>query len=320
MGRMKCLLLFVAIIAGLTASPVSAAEKYISFGGGGPGGNWYIVTGGVAPLLTREIEGLNVVSQATEGDLENAMRLAAGEIDMTINHAPTLYNLYNAKAGFKDKKPAKNIRLMCTYDFMLVSICVLAKSDIYKLSDLVGKKIAVGNPGGGTVRNAQRLFGALGMWDKIEPRYMSFADGATALKEGHVDVLFQNGAPVPNVISVEATHKIRLIGLTEEEAKIFKQKYPAFTVRNIEPKTYETIDYPVRSFGNLMWFATTDRVEEKWIYEIVKSLFTAQKENRLSAIHKRLSKNLSPSIESGRELGIPFHQGAIKYYKEKGLW
>ena len=203
---------------------------------------------------------------------------------------------------------------------MLVSICVLKDSNIHNLSDLAGKRIAVGNPGGGTVRNAQRIFGALGMWDKIEPKYMSFADGATALKEGHVDVLFQNGAPVPNVLSVQATHPMRLIGLSEEEGKIFKKKYPAYTVDFIKPKTYETIDYPVRSFGNLVWFATSDKLEEKWVHDMLVVLFKAKKEGRLDAISKKLQKNLFPSIKDGRETDIPFHAGAIKYYKEQGLW
>ena len=202
---------------------------------------------------------------------------------------------------------------------MLVSICVLKESNIKTLSDMAGKRIALGPPGGGTVRNAQRLFGALGLWDKIKPRNMSFADGATALKEGHVDVLFQNGAPVPNVLSVEATHSIRLIGLTEAEAKIYKQKYPGYRIKHISPKTYATIDYPVLSFGTLMWIATTDKMEDKWIYELLKVTFTEKDKGTLQKIHVRLA-DISPSIEDGKDIGIPFHSGAIKYYKEKGWW
>jgi len=183
---------------------------------------------------------------------------------------------------------------------------------------MVGKRIAMGPPGSGTGTNAKRLFGALGLWDKIKPRYMGFADGATALIEGHVDVLMQNGAPIANVISVQAVRPIRLIGLTEKEGKIYKKKYPGYMIKDIAPKTYETIDYPVRSFWSIVFFDTTDKMEDEWIYQIVKVMFAAKKKGTLNKIHVLL-KQLAPGLKEGKDLDIPFHPGAIKYYKEKGL-
>ena len=308
--------LFFALCTVFTSGVAGAETKYLNFGSSSPGGIWYYIGGGLAPIWTRDIKGLNVVAEATAGDLENARRLGKGEVDISMNHSPTLKSLYYGTGDFKE--PHKNVRLVFAIYKSPVSICVLKKSDIKTLSDLAGKKIAMGPPGSGSGKSAKKLFEAIGLWDKITPRYIGYQDGATALKEGHVDCLFQNGAPAANVLSVEATHPIRLLGLTDKEAEQFLAKYPGYVIRDLAPKTYESIDYPVKIFWTVVFVDTNDSVEEKWIYEIVKDTFKEKEKGTFNKIHV-LMKQIEPGIEPAKELGIPFHPGAVKYYKEKGL-
>ncbi len=313
-------LFFLALASCLifTALPASAADTtYIKFGGGGAGSMWFFQVGGLAPIWTRQIEGLNVVSQATAGDLVNVRKVGKGELDTAMAHSPTIVAGYNGEDVFKEAY--KNIRLMNGVYESAVSIVVLEDSGIKSISDMAGKRVAVGPPGGGSARNSQKLFTALGMWDKIKPRFIAWKDAATALKEGNVDVFFQNGAPHPAVVSVEATHKIRLIGLTKEEGEIFCKKWTGYHMACMPPGTYETIDYPVWIFWDWTMDIVNADVEAKWVYDMLKVSFAEKEKGTLKNIHVLLDQ-WSPALKVGRGLGVPYHPGAIKYYKEKGLW
>lgn len=311
----------IAILVGgllLTPDPLPAQTKYINFGGSGPGGLWYHMVGGVSPILTREIKGLNVVAEATGGDLENARRMGKKELDMVFLHGATLMDVYHGKGNFKDRPPAQKIRILCKVYDSGFTAAVLKDSKIKGYSDLIGKKVAVGPPGSGTLKSAQMVFGALGLLDKVDMKFLGYDDGATALKEGHVDAVMQNGAPASNIMSIEATQPIRLIGLNPEEREMFRKKYPAIVVRDIPAGTYKTVQEPVPSFWSVVYWVTHSDLEEKWGYEILKTVFDPQKKRDLENIQV-LYKQLSPGLEEAKDLGVPHHPGAIKFYKEKGL-
>jgi len=321
MRSQKFICWMITIVAGcllLTPNPLPAQTKYINFGGSGAGGLWYVMVGGVSPILTREIKGLNVVAEATGGDLENARRIGKKELDMVFLHGATLTDVYQGKGNFKDRPPAKNLRVMAKVYASGFTAAVLKDSKIKGYSDMVGKKVAVGPPGSGTLKSAQLVFDALGLTGKVDLKFLGYDDAETALKEGHVDVVMQNGAPASNIMTIEATDPIRLIGLNQKEQEMFRKKNPSLVVRDIPGNTYRTVKEPVPSFWSVVFWVTHSDLEEKWVYEILKTVFDPQKKKVLETIQV-LYKELSPGIEEAKDLGIPLHPGAIKFYKEKGL-
>jgi len=299
------------------SGPAAAAETRINFGTSSPGGIWYYIGGGLAPIWTRNIPDLNVVAEATGGDLENARRLAKGEVDISMNHSPTIKRAYDGVGEFKE--PAKDLRLVFAIYDSARSIATLKSSNIKTLAGLAGKKIAVGPPGSGSGKDAKMLFDSIGLGSKVELVYIGYDDGATALKEGAVQAVFQNGAPSANILSIEATHPINLLGLTKDEAKMFMEKNKGYIIKDIPPKTYASIDYPVSIFWNVVFADAHARVEDKVIYEITKTTFAELNKGTFANIHV-LMKQINPGIEDGKNLGVPFHPGAIKYYKEIGVW
>ena len=70
----------------------------------------------------------------------------------------------------------------------LVYTVTLDASGIKNIKDLKGKRVAVGAAGSGAEANARQILEAYGItYNDIEVQYLSFAEGASALKDGNVD-------------------------------------------------------------------------------------------------------------------------------------
>ena len=198
-NRFKCLpRISGAVLTGLVAmsltgvllssAPVEAATVYLNFAGSRPGGGWFYMAGGLSPILTREIKSLNVVAESTQGDVENVRRMATGDLDMAIAHAPTMAEAYLGVRSFKGKKPAKDVRVLMKFYDSPFGVLALKSSGIKTFDDLAGKTIAGGPAGSGSIKNFKMALEAFGLMKKIKAvKYLTYADETTAMIDGRLD-------------------------------------------------------------------------------------------------------------------------------------
>ena len=100
-----------------------------------------------------------------------------------------------------------------------------------------------------------------------------------------------------------------LKGITDKHGSIY--------IESVIPKgTYAKLDQDVKTLAVPVIFVTTEATDEKLVYNITKLLF--DKKADLVAVYKEAQKlTLQNAVAVP---SVPYHPGAIRYYKEQGAW
>lgn len=308
----------IALIIGFPMPTVSQEKMNISFGGSSPGGMMYYLVGAAGNIITRDLPEYNITQVTTGGSTENCKRLLKGELDMGIVYGPHVYMSLHNQGPFKDFPKGTMLRGVAKA-YEGASYCVtLPDSEIKSMNDLIGKTVALGPPGSGTVFNSSNVLRALGLLDKIKPRMMSFADAGRAVENRQIDAFFQSSAPAGAVVKLAETKGAYVIPFTDEEmAKIVKE-YPFYYTATMKADVYKNVPATQMPYLTVYWVAH-ERVPEQAIYDITKHVMMPDIKKQLGEAHKGW-KQMAPDTKRFMALGAPVHPGAEKYYKEAGVW
>ena len=297
---------------------VSLAKMNISFGGSSPGGMMYYLVGAAGNVITRELPEYNITQVTTGGSTENCKRLLKGELDMGIVYGPHVYMALHNQGPFKNDPTGTMLRGVAkAYEGASYAV-TLAGSDIKTMNDLIGKTVALGPPGSGTVFNSSNVLRALGLLDKVKPRMMSFADAGRAVENRQIDAFFQSSAPAGAVTKLAETKGAYVIPFTEEEMAKIVKAYPFYYAAVMKKGVYKNVPPTLMPYLTVYWVAH-ERVSAQAIYDICNLVFQPKIKKELGDAHKGW-KQMAPDTKRFRNLGAPVHPGAEKYYKEKGLW
>ncbi|MBQ6780951.1 MAG: TAXI family TRAP transporter solute-binding subunit [Treponema sp.] len=308
-------LLLVAMALGnpLFAKKDKAAK--LSFGTGSTGGNFYLIGGGLATILNSKLSGKYVfTAEETGGGTANLAMIESGDLDLGIAMTSSLSEGLNGTAKWTNGKPMKNVRGLVPLYPSFMTMYVLENNSIKKLSDINGKIVGLGSKGAAMDGVLRTAFDKMG----LKPASI-FNDGhgatATAVSQGQVDiaVLFSY-PPFAAITQLEATKKLRFIGLTADEQKYLSDNYSFYSADVLPAGSYQgvTEDIPTISEWNML--VVSKKLSVNDAYTIAKTLFENNPE--LLALHKSLIY-CDPKYE--KSFNVPLHPGVIKYLKEKGI-
>jgi len=295
-----------------------ADRKFVTIGTGDPGGTLYVFGAGLAQLYSQKIQGVIVNAQSTSGTFTNASLLLQDKIDAGMSVLIGLWYTYNSRMGLSDKVPVgheKKLRIIAPLYKTMLYMVTLKTSGIRNLSDMAGKKVAIGAKGSAAQKNFEEFLTVNGLWDKITPVYVPFSAGLDELGNKRVDVAFTaGGVPVAALLQLCSQHDIRFIPVTPEIVEEYNKRTPMLYFE-MPANTYKGQDQPVgMGYGPAVFFATSDQ-EDNLVYEMTKTLW--ENLDSLKSIHK-VAEELD--INDVRvKLPIPYHKGALRYYREKGL-
>jgi len=163
--------------------------------------------------------------------------------------------------------------------------------------------------------------GGLGLED-IKPAYLSFTESITAIKDGTVDVgVISAGYPVASLLDLARQIPLRLIPYSEEELKRLMSSHPYYVRVVIPANTYQGISTDTLTRGIVTAIFCRSEMSEALVYQMMKALYDYPKER--DAIHPQARQWNLENMYRGAEYTtkyIPFHSGAIRYLKEKGVW
>ncbi|MGQ9674866.1 MAG: TAXI family TRAP transporter solute-binding subunit [Chloroflexota bacterium] len=129
---------------------------------------------------------------------------------------------------------------------------------------------------------------------------------------------WDGGLPTAAVLDLGATPGVSIVVIPHGDAvPKMTQKYgPVYFEIKIPKGTYggQDVEVPVAGVANLL--VAHEKMEESLVYNIVKVMFDHKDE--LVAVHKEAENLKLESAIVGSS--VPFHPGAIKFYKEKGVW
>lgn len=292
----------------------AAAKKFINIGTGGTAGTYYPLGGAIAEILNKNIPGMNASAQSTGATVANINMLKDGSIDMAIVQNDITYYAANGTEMFKDKK-VDSIKAIAALYPETVQIVSLEKNGINSVSELKGKRVAVGAAGSGTEANARQILEAHGIsYDDISVQYLSFGEAASALKDGNVDVAFVTaGFPTAAVQDIASQNKVKLIAVDAAKVDALMKKYPFYTKTTIPANTYAGLAVDTPAVAVMAMLVVNDKVDDKLGYELTKAIFSNLERLQAShAVGKMITKETAV-----KGLPIKLNAGAEKYFNEK---
>lgn len=311
-------LLVAVLIAGCTPAEEGEQVANISFATSGQGGTFYAAGAGIAALVTGEVEGLTVNAEVTLGVVENARLMSTGETEMGFNYGSTAYNIQRGLAEFEGQA-YDGLRAVANIHDGALNIVTLQSSSFFKLDDLIGATISIGPRGSGSASVAEEFLRSAGLFDLIDIQYLSFSDSANSLRDGFIDGFIIGGtSPIPALIELESTNPLRLIPVDEARLEKFLSDYPYHVAYTIPTGVYTSVTTPVQTVGyTVIWVARED-VPEWVIYEMLSVMFSESGREYLETV-QRAFREMSPGTDRFRNIDLPLHPGAERYYEEQGL-
>jgi uncharacterized protein len=315
MRMTKRLSLFAAAAAFTASTAVLAAPTFINILTGGTSGVYYPIGVGLSQLYSNGIEGSKTSVQATKASVENLNLLQSGRGELALALGDSVADAWNGveDAGFKT--PLKKLRAIAGTYPNYIQIVASKESGINTLADLKGKRISVGAPKSGTELNARAIFAAAGLSyeDMGKVEFLPYAESVERIKNRQLDATLQSsGLGMAAIRDLAATLPITFVAIPADiTAKIDNAAYQA---ASIPAGTYDgqDTDVPTVAINNIL--VSHDGVSEEVAYQMTKLMF-----DNLERLGNAHSAAKDIKLEgAAKDLPIPLHPGAERFYKEVG--
>lgn len=293
-------------------------ESAVRIGTSSSGSPFYAIAVGIAEMVNKHAEGLNATAEAVGGSDPNIFALEAEKIEMAVANALAAYNGYNAKESFEKKV---KIGLVAQGQSTFRQILVRKDAGINSISDLVGKKVINKRPALPEIEAISKaLFEVYGL-DESKVQQISTVDtkeAIEALKLGSVDAIFLPASlKAANIAELFSDDHFAFLSVDEDKIEAVLALLPTAIDKGIIPaNTYPNQDKAIVAFKFNTYLVARENLSEEAVYRVTKALYENFEE--FSTIHNAAKSWKIETTLSGPT--IPYHPGAIKYFKEKGLW
>ncbi len=312
--------IFAFIAAAILAPGAIAAETInLSIATGGTGGVYYPLGGGMANIFSKSIPGMQATAEVTGGSVDNMRLIGTGKSYIALAQSDAALDAVNGVDKFKDGKiPVRNMLILYTN---LMHVVTVEGNGINSIRDLKGKRVSTGSPGSATEVFAFRVLEAAGLdpLKDLTRERLGAAESTNAMKDKKIDAyFFVAGLPTSAVTDLAATPGITIKFLDSAQlVPAMAKKYGNIYIADDIPKaTYPgmKVDNHATAVTNLL--VTNANMSDQTVYNIVKTIF--DKRADLITVHKAAA-DIKLEYQKPDASPIPWHPGAVKYMKEKGL-
>ncbi|MEM6470251.1 MAG: TAXI family TRAP transporter solute-binding subunit [Planctomycetota bacterium] len=293
-------------------------RQFLSMGTAPVGGAFPVVGGAIAEVLNAHKDAIDwkVQAKGTKGSQENIRRLQQGDLELALSNAAISYFAVRGEASW-DK--AYDIRAIATMAPNVALFIARSDSGIKSIADLKGKRVIIGPAGAGFEMFVEPILNAHGVsMDDINPLNAIQSAAVDQLGDGSADAAFLGGAvPTGSITQATSTFDVTFVPFDGEAREKLIQDYAFFHPFTIPPGKYKGMaeDFEGLNVGS-MHIITAESQPEDLIYEVTKTIW----ENRAEVAEKHPAGNALNEKNIARDTGIEYHPGAIKFYKEAGIW
>ena len=287
-----------------------------------PGTTGYLYPVAMGPVVEKYTEGrIKMTVSPTRGAAESLSYMRSQRMDMGFVGPEIMYQSWFGK-GAGEGKPDRSHRVLWVYMLGVEHIVVLGGSPIKTISDLKGKKTGCPEIGSAGAMITEQIMEIQG-WNPrkdVTLRPNKASAGFDALIDKVIDAFsFMSGPPSSLIVSLATMHDYRLIEISGEIADQINKKYyaPGVWVPYAIPKgTYpkQTSDY--QTITPAYCLVAREDVPEEVVYELTKIFWEHQSE--CAANYAQCGKSKVEDLKLIKGEFVPFHPGALKYYRERG--
>ena len=294
------------------------ARQFLSMGTAPPGGAFFVVGSALAEVLneTGAAFGYSVTAEATSGSQENIRRLASGELDFALSNAAITYFAVRGSEGWDRAYPVRSVMTLAPNVALFVT---QAASGISTIDDLRGRRVTVGPAGAGFEYFIGPLLAAHGVtYDDFSPLNATQQAAVDMLTDGSADATFLGGAvPTASITQAAASMELTFIPFGDAEKQGLTDEYLFFRPATIPAETYRGQSAPFEGLDvGSMHVITAAGAPDDLVYNAAKLLY----ENRALVVEKHAAGRAINPNNVVRDTGTEFHPGAVRFYREAGLW
>ncbi|MFP6868521.1 MAG: TAXI family TRAP transporter solute-binding subunit [Nitrospinota bacterium] len=319
--KIVVVLLFLGLLAsaGFAGRDALAAERiFLKIGASSLGGSWFPTMAITASVINAKIPGV-ISTVTTGGAITNVRNIQSGKIQMGFTYTGVSGEAWNGRGAFK--KPHRNFRAIGIYMDSVFAITVPAKSSIKTFYDIKGKRTSAGKKGWGSTQAYERMLAAHGLsFEKIRKsggkvHHVGWSDAVLLMKDRQVDVIqLAQSIPNPLIMQLEASFPVRVLGMKKAVADKLVSNFPGYVAVKIPKGMYKGQIEDAWTVSDNNMLVASSKLPDDLVYKITKAIYETPKPfQKLAWLRKMSWKTATSGVP------IPFHRGAARYYKEKGI-
>lgn len=308
MKKKISILLCLILLVLLALTGCQTSGNTIRFGAADIGGMYYTFSTTLTELANKESDAQNFKVRTTAGSAANLRLLSGNYIDLGIAQADLLADAY---------KKNKDLRALAGLYTEACQLVVKADSDIHSLNDLSGRTVSIGAKESGSEKNAKQILEFSGMPDSIvTTKNLDYIHAARELKSGKIDGFFCTAGLTTTIIDeLSRECDIRLISIDKNVINKIVSTSDAYSAYTIPAGTYKGQDKDISTIGVKSVLVTTDSLSDDVAESLTRMLFKKKKELQYAtSLDFHMDETSAVS-----NVPVPFHKGALKYYKEAGV-
>jgi TRAP transporter TAXI family solute receptor len=304
----------IAAVVGLSLGlAVPAAAVDIKLMTGPQGGVWVPLGGQLKDMWEKAVPGLNVQSLPGAG-IANVRGVDEGKADVGFGNSISTVDGLNGTAPFT--KPATNVCNVATLYPQYYQMVVRADAGVNSVKDLKGKGVTTqprGNTGELITGQLLKVNGLT--YNDVKMSFVSYTDSVTQMQDGHA-VAFTLGTTIPSgaVMDLAAARDVKLLDLGDQLAEMRKLN-PGYTLVSVPKGTYPKQDKDVKVIGYATHVVASCKLPADTVYAMTKAM--AGNVASMAAVNKAMAGLTTKAM--AEDIGVPFHPGAAKFYKESGI-
>ncbi|TWI58341.1 hypothetical protein IQ22_00045 [Pseudomonas duriflava] len=309
-----------AVLAGTSLGGVAqAATQFVTIGTGGQTGVYYVAGQSICRFLNRAAEEtIKCNAPSSGGGVANVNGIRNGEFNFGIMQSDHQFKAMKGLEPFKNEGPMEDLRAVFSMQSEVFTVLARKSANINGFDDLKGKRVNIGNPGSGqrdTIEEIMRVKG----WDKSVFSLASElkpAEQAAALGDNNIDAMtYFVGHPNGAIQEAATTVDTVLVPVTGPDIDKLLAEKSYYTKAEIPAGLYKGSDKATPSIGGKAVLSTSAKTDPEVVYQLVKSVF--ENLDRFKKLHPAFADlKAEDMIKVG--LTAPLHEGAERYYKERG--
>ena len=320
MRKLFCGIATAAVIVGAGTLADAQEEKFITIGTGGQTGVYFVVGQSICGLVNRgqAEHGIRCTAPSTGGSIANINAMREGDMDMGVAQSDWQFHAYNGTSQFEEQGPFEDLRAVFSVHGEPFNVIARADSGIETFTDLTGKRVNIGNPGSGQRATMEVVMEAMGwtMDDFALAAELQPAEQAAALGDNNVDaIIYTVGHPNGSIQEATTTVDSKLIPVETEEVAALVEERPYYAWATVPGGMYTGTDEDVTTFGVKATFVAPASADDEVVYQVVKAVF--DNFDRFKSLHPAF-ENLQEEEMVSDGLSAPLHEGAARYYRERG--
>jgi uncharacterized protein len=302
-------LAFGAALLWATAAPAAELKMMT----GPQGGSWIPLGGQLKDMWEKAIPGTSLQVMPGAG-IANVRAIEEDKADVGFGNSISTVDAMAGNAPFN--KPHDKVCNVATLYPQYFHFVVLANSGINSPADLKGKSLTTqqrGNTGEQITRQFLEVNGV--KYADLKVSLVGYTDSVTQMQDGHA-VAFGLTTQIPAgaVMDLASAREIKLLDQSDSIEKM-KKLNPGYNLITIPKGTYPKQDKDVNVIGFHTHVVASCKLPEQTVYAMTKSI--ADNTKTLATVAKDIAALNTKGMAA--DIGVPFHPGAAKYYKEAGI-